>query len=340
MSSRRHHIHIICVPNDQSLVLDCVAIFFQTRAFLTYDVSSALPRAALYGRQCIDDCDYAVLVIGHSYGATQNKGVSQMHLSYLSAKAKMKPMLILIKNHQESTEVSPQLKDFIKLVERQNIGISYYASANEIDRHLSHSYEAMVERHPALSWVRENQTLSPIRDISKDIDKDVENTVAISPPSTKKQADTLLPAQDSFDSVTKPLNLEDVFEFQYSAQAYEGGNLTDVVRSLSCTWQEILNALIKIPLSFSSYGLQSVINRLIATKAEYDIKQHMPNVHAVARCQIKQADLVNLQHALVAANWIQLASVGARPSQELWRLTFYAKKIHEESQFMLNKVQQ
>lgn len=332
MSNRRHHIHVICAANDQPLVLDCVAIFFQTRAFLTYDVSSALPRAALYGRQCIDDCDYAVLVIGHSYGATQNKGVSQMHLSYLSAKAKMKPMLILIKNQQEHTELSPQLKDFIRLVERQNIDINYYASATEIDRRLNHSYEAMIERHPALSWVRESSASIP------------PSPARVSPTANKptvasaKPADIPAALQHSFDTVTKPLVLSDIFEFQYSAQAYEGGNLTDVVRTLSCSWQEILNALIKIPQNFSSYGLQNSINRLIATKAEYDIKQHMPNVHAVARCQIKQADLVKLQHALVAANWIQMASAGTRASQELWRLTFYAKKIYEESQMTLNKM--
>ena len=132
--------------------------------------------------------------------------------------------------------------------------------------------------------------------------------------------------------MTKALDLNDTFEFQYSAQAYEGGNLTDVTRTLSCTWQQILHALMKIPSTFSSYGLQNCMNRLIAVEAEYDIKQQMPNVHAVARCQVSQNDLLKLQHALVAANWIQLTAVSSRSSQELWKLTFYAKKIYQESQ--------
>ena len=106
MSNRRYHIHVICADNDQLLVLDSVAMFFQGRAFLTYDVSSKLPKAALYGRQCIDACDYALMIIGDSYGTAQNTGVSQMHLSYLNAKAKLKPLLILVKSHHNEVNIS------------------------------------------------------------------------------------------------------------------------------------------------------------------------------------------------------------------------------------------
>ncbi|TXD96078.1 DUF4062 domain-containing protein [Psychrobacter frigidicola] len=331
MSNRRYHIHVICAANEQPLVLDRVAIFFQTRAFLTYDVSSALPRAALYGRQCIEESDYTVVVIGDSYGATHNTGVSQMHLSYFSAKAKLKPMLILIKTQQENTEVSPQLKEFIRLVKRQNIGIYEYTSTTDIDRLLIHAYEDMIERYPALSWVRENTVnASPSR----------ANATLPTPPHTSssstipsiKQVDSQPAVSEAFDSLNQSLNLTDTFEFQYGAQAYEGGNLTDVTMSLSCTWQEILSTLVKIPSAFSSYGLQSAINRLVTTRAEYGIKALMPKVHAVSRCQIIQNDLSKLQRLLIAANWIQLTNSSSRTSQELWKLTFYAKKIYEDSQ--------
>lgn len=318
MSNRRHHLHVICATSDQSLVLDSVAIFFQSWAFLTYDVSGELPRAALYGRQCIDDCDYTLLIIGDSYGATRNTGVSQMHLSYLSAKAKLKPMLIFIKSHRENAELSSQLKDFIRLVERQNIGVHYYVNSMDIDRLLSLAYEDMMTRYPALSWVRESAVDTAV----------LRSNNLLSSPSHCKL--------EGIDSLTKSLRLTDTFEFSYSAQAYEGGNLTDVTSTLSCTWQEILQALMQTSLAFTSYGLQSSINRLITAKAEQDIKQQMPNVHAVARCQISKDDLLKLQRLLVAANWIQLTAVGSRASQELWKLTFYAKKIYQDSQSSLN----
>lgn len=129
------------------------------------------------------------------------------------------------------------------------------------------------------------------------------------------------------DSVSQPIALLEGFEIQYSAQAYEGGNLTDVNRTMTLTWREILIILMKIPSTFSSYGLKNAINRSIASKAEYDIKRDMPNVHAVSRCQIFQDDLNTLQRQLVGANWIQLTTYGTRVSQELWKLTFYAKNL-------------
>ena len=350
MSNRRYYIHVVCAANDQPLVLDRLAIFFQTRAFLTSDVSSELPRAALYGRQCIEDCDYTVVVVGDSYGATHNTGVSQMHLSYLSAKAKLKPMLILMKNHQENVDISPQLKEFRRLVDRQNIDIYRYDSPVEIDRLLINAYESMIERYPALSWIRENEanTSAGISASTSSSTSNISNTSATRPSitpsnaallsanSSNKQANNPLKVSEVFDSLTKSLSLTETFEFQYSAQAYEGGNLTDVTMSLRCTWQEILHALITIPSAFSSYGLQSCINRLITSKADADIKKLMPNVHVVARCQISQDDSLKLQRLLVAANWIQLTAVGARASQELWKLTFYAKKVYEDSQAALH----
>ena len=327
--SNRHHLHVICAANDKSLLLDNVAIFFQSCAFLTYDVSGELPEAALYGRQCIEDCDYTMLFIGDSYGATHNTGVSQIHLSYLSAKAKLKPMLIFIKTHRENAEIGAQLKDFIRMVERQNIGIHYYINNLDIKRLLTFAYEDMIVRYPALSWMREPAV---------DIAVSRSSTASLSTPhvSIPKNLDHEPSKSEGFDSLTTSLRLTDTFEFSYSAQAYEGGNLTDVSGSLHCTWQEILQAVINISFAFTSYGLQSSINRLITTKAEQDIKQQMPNVHAVARCQISQDDMLRLQQLLVAANWIQLTAVGARVSQELWKLTFYAKKIYQDSQSTLS----
>ena len=323
---RRYHIHIICADNDQLLVLDSLAIFFQSRAFLTYDVSSQLPKASLYGRQCIDSCDYALMLIGDSYGTVQRNGVSQMHLSYLNAKAKLKPLLILVKNHHSEELISRQLQEFIKSVTRQDNKIYYYDTEADIEPLLVQAYYNAVSNHQVVGgWLRG----------SEEMIKFSKQTVAerfadlLSTDKTLKEND--LPADEFVpDNVSKPIELLDSFEIQYTAQAYEGGNLTDVIRPMILTWREILIALMKIPATFSSYGLQNAMNRLISSKAEQDIKKDMPNVHAVSRCQISQDDLNQLQRQLVGANWIQLTTYGTRVSQELWKLTFYAKNLLNE----------
>ncbi|WP_394125185.1 DUF4062 domain-containing protein [Psychrobacter nivimaris] len=333
MPNRRYHIHIICADNDQLLVLDSLAIFFQARAFLTYDVSSKLSKASFYGRQCIDSCDYAVMIVGDSYGTVQKNGVSQMHLSYLNAKAKLKPLIVLVKNHSPDAVISRQLQEFIKLVTKQDNQLHYYDTEEDIEPLLVQAhYNAVANNKMIGGWVRANDEESTT---SKKVV--YEKTVDILPSTTEVENNS--PDDEDFisDKVSEPIELTEFFEIQYSAQAYEGGNLTDVTRSLTLSWHEILMTLMRIPSTFSSYGLQNAINRLITAKAEIDIKKEMPNVHAVSRCQISQADINNLQRKLVGANWIQLMTYGTRVSQELWKLTFYAKNLLQNHTVSTNK---
>ncbi|MDN5733010.1 DUF4062 domain-containing protein [Psychrobacter celer] len=334
MPNRRYHIHVICADNDQLLVLDNLAIFFQARAFLTYDVSSQLSKASVYGRQCIDSCDYALMVIGDSYGTVQKTGVSQMHLSYLNAKAKLKPLLVLIKNQPPDSAISRQLQEFINAVTKQDNRIYYYDHADEIESLLVQAYYTIIAAHKVTGgWIKASDEVI-------EFSKQATTQKTAERPSAKKainkhsltQHNLAYPHEQpkaSFaeDNVSNLIVLTESFEVSYSAQAYAGGNLTDVTRPMTLTWQEVLSALSKIPSTFSSYGLQTAINRLIASKAEADVKQDMPNVHAVARCQISQDDLNVLQRQLVSANWIQLTTYGTRVSQELWKLTFYAKNL-------------
>lgn len=325
MPNRRYHIHVICADNDQLLVLDSLAIFFQARAFLTYDVSSKLPKASLYGRQCIDACDYALMIIGDSYGTVQKTGVSQMHLSYLNAKAKLKPLIILVKNHDQDSSISRQLREFINAVTRQDNQLYYYDTEEDVEQLLVQAYYNTVSTHKvAEGWVRADEEM--VKFSKQTVTERFADLLA---PNKTNKKDNFVDDEPIVDNVNaeSPIVLIEAFDVKYSAQAYEGGNLTDVTRVMTLTWREILIALMKIPSPFSSYGLQSAINRLIASRAELDIKQDMPNVHAVSRCQIFQDDINTLQRQLVGANWIQLTTYRTRVSQELWKLTFHAKNL-------------
>ncbi|WP_199507461.1 MULTISPECIES: DUF4062 domain-containing protein [unclassified Psychrobacter] len=322
----RYHIHVICAANDQLHLLEEIAIFFQTRAFLTYDVSSQIPTATLYSRQCIDTCDYTLVIIGDSYGMTHKIGVSQMHLSYLSAKAKMKPMMVLVKTQSSDLDISRQLQDFMRLVEQQANRVYYYDGATDMNELLSYAYDNMVEKHPALGWRQGAEPTTAETDTSNHPSQDARyNSIVSNTYNKDRRIDA------SVDSLTDSLGLNDTFIVEYTAQAYEGGNLSDVHMKVDFTWREILVALVHIPSAFSKYGLQNCINNLIAPKADIDIKKVMPNVHAVARCQITQEDLLKLQHCLIKANWIELtAPLNSRISKELWKVTYYAKQQYKD----------
>ena len=386
MSNCRYHIHVICTAHDQSLVLDSVAIFFQKTAFLTYDVGNQISQASFYSRQNIEICDYIIVVVGDDYGASRNVMVSQMHLSYLGAKAKNKPMMTLVKTRDEEIQVSWQLQDFTRLVERQSNHIYYYDSSTDISQLLSYANNEMLEKYEiAASWIKKSSINTVYSNSLQDIGNENSTTLkslsknsSSHSASTDKRAlakilnsdtnqtlnkiDDPVYGQDTYkyeaynhdtsnqgtynhdtynngtventdtDRLTMPIVLSETITIEYSAQAYEGGNLSDVKFSTALTWQQILVALAKIPLAFSSYGLQSSLNRLIADKAELEIKDSMPNVHAVARYKISESDLVRLQQSLVAANWIQIVTSNTRTTQQLWKMTFYAKHLFETQQ--------
>ena len=363
LSNCRYHIHVICTAHDQSLVLDSLAIFFQKIAFLTYDVGNQISQASFYSRQNIEICDYIIVVVGDNYGASRHVMVSQMHLSYLGAKAKNKPMMTLIKTRDEEVQVSWQLQDFTRLVERQSNHIYYYDSSTDISQLLSYANNEMLEKYEiAASWARKSaveighsNNLQSIVNENRASFKRPAKITSSHTESTDKSAffkplnfendqasnsiDDPIHRCEGYnrdarqnpetDNLTTPILLSETITIEYSAQAYEGGNLSDVRLSTELTWQQILGTLAKIPLAFSNYGLQSGLNRLIADKAELEIKNLMPNVHAVARYKIAEQDLFRLQQLLVAANWIEIVASTTRINQQLWKLTFYAKNLLE-----------
>lgn len=357
MSTCRYYTHVICVAYDQPRVMDSLALFLQNRAFLTYEIDSQWPQALAYSRQCIEACDDIILVIGDSYGTPKSNGVSQMHLAYLSAKVKLKPMLVLIKTHAQNSNVNRPLQDFIRLVEQQSKRVYYYDTHTNIEQLLlSANHDREQDYRVKPSWVREtiasaalsddNQRLNSQKILNRSLAVDANlvqtqlSNKTSSASSGYKTDDghknstnikTLQPKNfdnnKDVDAQLSPITLEEALTIEYSAQAYAAGNLSDVTMTMTLQWQDIIAALTRIPASFTNYGLQRCLNRFIAPLAERDIKKLMPNVHAVARCQISQNDLAKIQRLLVTENWIQLVAKKSpgNLTQELWELTFYAQ---------------
>ena len=365
MLNQRYHIHIICTAHDQPLILDRLAVFFRDNAFLTYDVSSTISGSALYSRQKIEDCDYVIVIVGDNYGTSRKTIVSQMHLSYLGAKAKLKPMMCLLKTYSEEVQLSWQLIEFIRLIEQHSNHIYYYDNDSNFEQLISYAHNEMVNRHGIKTRWRhqEDNFENPNSDarysenekstfLSEDVltsysllknnlaytksfdekskkgrEQGVINPATMNPLIENDAIETHISATDK---ITMPISLTQNVVVHYTAQAYEKGNLTDISMSTTITWQQILIALAQLTKPFSNYGLRNRLNRLIADNAEIEIKAHMPNVHAVSRCKIYENDLNQLQQLLVAANWIEIATFTTRNTQQLWNLTFYAKSLHDE----------
>ncbi|UZA10881.1 hypothetical protein LP123_10795 [Moraxella bovis] len=132
MSNHRYHVHIACVADDPLLVTaqDDVAIFFESRAFLTKDLVIARAESASYSWRCVNSADVVLILIGNSYGKANASGVSQLHVSYTNAKAKNKPILIFVHADVLNKPTGNRLIDFVGSLESQGGDVVHYFDDN------------------------------------------------------------------------------------------------------------------------------------------------------------------------------------------------------------------
>lgn len=346
VSNRRYHIHLIGIISDHDQMIDSLALFFEQRAFFTYDLKEVNVKSANYSRRCIDNCDYVIMLIGDHYGKRNNTGVSQMHLSYINAQTKNKPLLILRKVHVDKSGLSRQLLNFVRVVEQQNIGqIQYFDAKTNIEQLLDFPFQQLQAEHHATGWVkagRNHDTKTHSKNSSKNSpdtkpsDKPVEETKAVitntpapkkpvsaKKPSTSKVVDQKILGTFAVSSVSA----DDSIAVNFTAHAYEGGNLSDVSLMVNLVWRDIVETLVSQKMQFTITGIQRCVNDVINRQALQIVKQLMPNVHAIARTQIAKSDLLNIQAQLTYSGWIIQTAATSIAGRDQYEVTLAAKQL-------------
>lgn len=344
MPNRRYHIHVICANDDQLSSLDELALYFERHAFLTYDVALGDVQASNYSRRRIDECDYVLLLIGDSYGKPNSTGVSQMHLSYINAKTKNKPMLILRKIRSGRAThggLSRQLTDLIRLIEQQNSGqVLYYDDKTDLEQLLETPYLQMLSEHPAKGWIRtdnviEETLLTTFNAVKNNDDIPSRSSIfdAIASNSAKPIDATDTGMVDNGTTQSEDINvmsdiaidLSDEIMLNFSTHAYEGGNLSEVSFLAVVTWRDIVASLSRLQTQFTSVGIQRCVNDLVHEQALDLVQDVRPNAHAVSRTQVVMVEQEWVKSQLLAAGWIAVSHIGRRGNRNFYHITDKAK---------------
>lgn len=353
----RYHAHIIKVANEQPLVSSQLALFFENRAFLTQDLSVISTETMNYSRRCIENCDFVIMIIGNSYGQTNMSGVSQMHLSYLTAQAKRKPMLIFI-NTNDTGVWERQRQDFVSLVEKQNQqNITYYQYEQVFAQYLNNAYKNFSSHlaepnytrcHPENMAKRSTTAASQTINVLQNTEQMSTRAAAIKPQvltqmyqqhamdeqlyknqPVKVYNDTDKQALEKLSSI-KPkvtlVSIDDYLTVEYLAHAYQDGNLTEVTLTEMMTWQQILTIMQKLNQPFSTDTFARSLNAVLSQMAAEQIKSVMPKAHAVSRCQAKKSVLQYIMQQLSDNNWLEKSTDNQPSARELWQLTPSALK--------------
>lgn len=300
MPTHRHHIHIICDSKDSSLyaLQDSIAIFFEEQC-LSKDLFESGNSAANYSWRCINRSDFVLVLIGQTYGKLNSTGVSQLHISYLNAKTKNKPMAVLIMDNPDRPR---QLKDLISIISGQTEHI-YPITPNEpIDTILKDAYQQLINT----------------------------NTLPTSIPTAHRHHSTnktlLGYTQPSPNQTQSLAKLSDELLLNCTAHAFQGGTLIETTFVAYTTWQAILNSLKNTTMAFSLQGLWRILNDIITSQAMPAVKALHPNVHAISRCQVAKADVIWVQEELLSLGWITPIQAHAL-TKPAWRTTDFAKNL-------------
>lgn len=322
MLSNHHHVHLACVANDvsQMAIRDSLTLFFEKEARLTTDLTLNIPAAASYSWRCINECDYVIVLIGNSYGELNHSGVSQLHISYLNAKTKNKPMVVLIHSNEgdrHKAELSSQLKDFIGIIERQVSSLWHYDDHTDFSVLFDMVYRDLLRQRRAL-----DEPISEFKELLQSHHIKRVNPSRYNDDITK-MGDSLN-MEFSFDAETTKrklmsnIDIDGELLVNCTAHAFRGGSLSEVVFVASLIWRDILTALTMLTPVFSSQSLHRCLNELAAEQALDLVAKIQPDVHAISRCQVSKMDALWAQEQLAITGWITSVDNGGK---EGWKIS-------------------
>lgn len=68
----------------------------------SWGLEQRTPLTTAFARRQIDDCDYVVILLGSQYGEQSVSGVGYMHLEYIYAVSKQKPIIVFMHEQPEA----------------------------------------------------------------------------------------------------------------------------------------------------------------------------------------------------------------------------------------------
>ncbi len=303
--------------------------------FFSWGLEQRTPLSTAFARRQIDDCDYVILLLGSQYGEQSVSGVGYMHLEYIYAVTKQKPVIVFMHEdpasrdqslHDQKPELREKFLEFRKLLQQEVDQIFTYRSLRDLEMAVRLNMSQMLERYPVSGWVRpqNTQTLHDEIDQLKAKIEQLETEVG------KREVDPFL-------SLPK-VSMHELFSFEYRMHAYQDGNFKELKVQKKLTWAQLLSILgssFVNPLPeeyFSKY-----INDYLNDTGLEDARVEMPRAHAVARAQINIRALHSIKLQMRQNDWIAPSGRDDR-QRMLWQLTLKGQKLLESNLLDNNRV--
>lgn len=330
MTNRAYHIHVCLVRNEQPALENALQDALTPLYNLTWDLIANPENANAFSRRQIDASDAVLFVLGEDYGALSPTGISYLHLNYLYARNKPSPVVALLRSAATLNTVSRQRLDLANQVQKEQYErtVLYHDVAQAVDGCLR-LVTALVEHHMStkanIATFAADATLTPTTATPAPAAPPLSCT-----PFSKRDRPNAAPNPEplSQSAPTLHLVLDDTVLVNYSAHAYQHGNLHDITATHLLSWGEILDMIALLPVPFSTDMLQRAFNDLLKAPALAVVEETMPDAHAVSRCQINSLDLQWIKQQLIHGGWI-IPYKDERSTRELWQLNRNMTLLHD-----------
>lgn len=296
--------------------------------FFSWGLEQRNPLSTAFARRQIDDCDYVVILLGSQYGEQSVSGVGYMHLEYIYAVTKQKPIIVFMHDdpasrepslHDAKAELREKFNEFRKLLQNEVDQVFTYRSLRDLEMAVRLNMPQMLERYPVTGWVRP-QNAQALHD---EIDQLKARIAQMEAEAGKREPDPFL-------SLPK-VSMHEIFSFEYRMHAYQDGNFKELKIQKKLTWAELLAILGSTfvnptPEEFFSKRLNEYLNETGLEDARIEI----PRAHAVARAQMNIRALHSLKMQMRQNDWI--VPTGRDDRQRLlWQITAKAQKLIESN---------
>ena len=298
--------------------------------FFSWGLEQRTPLSTAFARRQIDDCDYVLLLLGSQYGEQSVSGVGYMHLEYIYAVTKQKPIIVFMHDAPETrqndlqdqtTALKDKFKEFRHQLQKEVEQVVTYKTLRDLELAVRSYMPQMLERYPVVGWVRP-QNLQVLQD---EIDK-LKSELA----KARSEQTTVhgLKEVDPFLTLPKVYSNE-IFSFDYRMHAYQDGNFRELTPMREMSWLELVKVLSsefreQMPEEFFSI----VLNEHLNNTGLNDALRVMPRAHAVSRAQINIRALHTIKQQMRQNEWV--VPVGRDDRQRmLWQMTAKALKLIE-----------
>lgn len=328
MLDKRYQVFISTSGQDMQPERIILAQTLVGMGFFSWGLEQRTPLSTAFARRQIDDCDYVVILLGSQYGEQSVSGVGYMHLEYIYAVSKQKPVIVFMHDdpdsrdeslHDAKPELREKFKEFRKLLQSEVDQVFTYRTLRDLEMAVRLNMPQMLERYPVTGWVRPQNTQA----LHDEIDE-------LKAKIAQMEADAGKSEPDPFLTLPK-VSMHEVFAFEYRMHAYQDGNFKELKVQKKLTWAELLVILgdtfiNPTPEEFFSKRMNEYLNE---TGLE-DARVEMPRAHAVARAQMNIRALHSLKLQMRQNDWI--VPTGRDDRQRLlWQLTSKAQKLMESN---------